>query len=212
MAAKVLAADAAQRELAAQEARSVPRGSHGVGPAVRGLCVRPRSGLPSDDEIGSIRKVESDLIRMTQPDISRCPIFVLRSCDTLLKVFAALSLARHLDTHQPDLSPAHPRMSSALLTGISWEDKSWLHHYPLNAHTVLDYFSNSPFYDRTCNNEHVKMQRNLSAERAAEMMGEMVSGVALSSRKSRALITSSPEAEEMGALSVGSSGVTSVIK
>lgn len=42
------------------------------------------------------------------------------------------------------------------LTGISWEDKAWLLHFPFNRDTVLDYFSNSPFYDRTCNNEQVR--------------------------------------------------------
>ena len=54
----------------------------------------PRTGLPSDDEINSIRKVESDLIRMTQPDSLLFYSFKSRG----------LSLARHLDTHQPDLS------------------------------------------------------------------------------------------------------------
>ena len=45
------------------------------------------------------------------------------------------------------------------LLGISWHDSAWIPI--LNAGNVLDYFSerSNPFYDRTCNNEIVKMQR-----------------------------------------------------
>uniref|UniRef100_A0A2K6G3J8 Mediator of RNA polymerase II transcription subunit 6 n=1 Tax=Propithecus coquereli TaxID=379532 RepID=A0A2K6G3J8_PROCO len=45
------------------------------------------------------------------------------------------------------------------LLGNSWVDSSWIPI--LNSGSILDYFSerSKPFYDRTCNNEVVKMQR-----------------------------------------------------
>jgi mediator of RNA polymerase II transcription subunit 6 len=45
------------------------------------------------------------------------------------------------------------------LLRISWHDSAWIP--VLNGSNVLDYFSerSNPFYDRTCNNEIVKMQR-----------------------------------------------------
>lgn len=42
---------------------------------------------------------------------------------------------------------------------LSWHDSTWI---PLlNTSNVMDYFSerSNPFFDRTCNNEIVKMQR-----------------------------------------------------
>lgn len=44
-------------------------------------------------------------------------------------------------------------------TGVVWTDKVWLSYFPLNAASALEYFSLSQFYDRSCNNELVKMQR-----------------------------------------------------
>ena len=43
--------------------------------------------------------------------------------------------------------------------GVSWHDSAWIPI--LNPTNVLEYFSQrtNPFYDRTCNNEVVKMQR-----------------------------------------------------
>ncbi|XP_028396355.1 mediator of RNA polymerase II transcription subunit 6-like isoform X2 [Dendronephthya gigantea] len=43
--------------------------------------------------------------------------------------------------------------------GISWHDSAWIPI--LNPENVLEYFSQrtNPFYDRTCNNEMIKMQR-----------------------------------------------------
>ena len=43
--------------------------------------------------------------------------------------------------------------------GLSWHDSAWIP--VLNSGNVLEYFSQrtNPFYDRTCNNEVVKMQR-----------------------------------------------------
>ncbi|XP_787850.1 mediator of RNA polymerase II transcription subunit 6 [Strongylocentrotus purpuratus] len=53
---------------------------------------------------------------------------------------------------------------------ISWHDSAWIPH--LNQANIMDYFSNrsNPFYDRTCNNEIIKMQR-LSPEQLKSMTG-----------------------------------------
>lgn len=42
---------------------------------------------------------------------------------------------------------------------LSWQDSAWFPH--LSSATALDYFSqeSNPFYDHTCNNEVIKMQR-----------------------------------------------------
>lgn len=42
---------------------------------------------------------------------------------------------------------------------LSWQDSVWIPI--LNTTNVMEYFSqaSNPFYDRTCNNEIVKMQR-----------------------------------------------------
>jgi len=54
--------------------------------------------------------------------------------------------------------------------GMSWHDTAWIPI--LNPTNVLEYFSerSNPFYDRTCNNEIVKMQR-LSIEQLNNMTG-----------------------------------------
>ena len=45
------------------------------------------------------------------------------------------------------------------MSWISFRDDYWLERFPLNSVTVLDYFALSKFYDKTCNNEYIKMQR-----------------------------------------------------
>ncbi|KAH7425086.1 hypothetical protein KP509_11G039300 [Ceratopteris richardii] len=44
------------------------------------------------------------------------------------------------------------------LTGISFRDQLWLNSFPLERGLVFDYFANSPFYDRSCNNEQLRMR------------------------------------------------------
>jgi len=44
-------------------------------------------------------------------------------------------------------------------TQISFRDQAWLETFPLNKDSVMDYFSRSSFYDGTCLNEQIKMQR-----------------------------------------------------
>ncbi|CAG2159989.1 unnamed protein product [Oppiella nova] len=53
---------------------------------------------------------------------------------------------------------------------LSWCDSQWLP--VLNQHNVLEYFSerSNPFYDRTCNNEILKMQR-LPIEQLSKFQG-----------------------------------------
>lgn len=43
--------------------------------------------------------------------------------------------------------------------GLSWHDSAWIPM--LSPANIMDYFSerSNPFFDRTCNNEVVKMQR-----------------------------------------------------
>lgn len=53
---------------------------------------------------------------------------------------------------------------------ISWHDSNWIPF--LNASNVMDYFAekSNSFYDRTCNNEIVRMQRQ-SMEQLKNMVG-----------------------------------------
>lgn len=68
----------------------------------------------------------------------------------------------------PKTSSMEPAKENPL--SISWHDTAWLP--ALDPSNVMDYFSerSNPFYDRTCNNEIVKMQR-LSAEQLTHMTG-----------------------------------------
>ncbi|GIY01719.1 mediator of RNA polymerase II transcription subunit 6 [Caerostris extrusa] len=61
-----------------------------------------------------------------------------------------------------------PKVENPL--SISWHDSTWIPM--LNASNVMDYFSErtNPFYDRTCNNESLKMQR-LGPEHLINMVG-----------------------------------------
>lgn len=53
---------------------------------------------------------------------------------------------------------------------LSWHDSAWIP--ALNTTNVMDYFSerSNPFFDRTCNNEIVKMQR-LNPDQLQNMTG-----------------------------------------
>ncbi|KAI0212887.1 Mediator of RNA polymerase II transcription subunit 6 [Lamellibrachia satsuma] len=61
-------------------------------------------------------------------------------------------------------------ISSDTQLAISWYDSAWIP--VLNPGNILDYFAerSNPFYDRTCNNEIVRMQR-LSSEQLNNMTG-----------------------------------------
>ena len=59
-----------------------------------------------------------------------------------------------------------------VLTAVSWEDRSWWSG-ALNRETVIDYFSHSQFYDRTCLNEQLKMQRDLPRDVALQRLREL---------------------------------------
>ncbi|CAH1389165.1 unnamed protein product [Nezara viridula] len=54
--------------------------------------------------------------------------------------------------------------------GVSWHDSAWIPI--LSPANIMDYFSerSNPFYDRTCNNEMIKMQR-LSLDQLTNMTG-----------------------------------------
>ncbi|UXI16483.1 ribosomal protein S6 kinase [Sarcoptes scabiei] len=53
---------------------------------------------------------------------------------------------------------------------ITWCNRLWIPH--LNQHNVLNYFAdkNNPFYDHTCNNEHLRM-RGLNMRELEKMKG-----------------------------------------
>lgn len=44
------------------------------------------------------------------------------------------------------------------LAAVCFRDVAWLQHFTLSEASVLEYFSMSQFYDRTCNNEVLLMQ------------------------------------------------------
>lgn len=49
-------------------------------------------------------------------------------------------------------------MSSDPLDEIQWKSPEWIQQFGLHTGNVLDYFAESPFYDRTSNNQVLRMQ------------------------------------------------------
>lgn len=74
--------------------------------------------------------------------------------------------------HQAQLEAAiaRRRNEEANLLHTCWHDPAWIPM--LNPHNVMDYFMErtNPFYDRTCNNEVLKMQR-ANPEQLGSMVG-----------------------------------------
>ena len=54
------------------------------------------------------------------------------------------------------------KMEVTDLSNTSFKDVIWLQKFPLIKETILDYFALSPFYDRSCNNEVLRMQTKFS--------------------------------------------------
>lgn len=54
-------------------------------------------------------------------------------------------------------------------TATSWEDRRWWSG-ALHRHSALEYFAGSPFYDRTCLNEQLRMQKTLTPEDIADKL------------------------------------------
>ena len=56
-----------------------------------------------------------------------------------------------------------------VLTSTSWQDRRWWSG-ALNRNSALDYFAGSPFYERTCLNEALKMQKTLTADEVRDKL------------------------------------------
>lgn len=55
-------------------------------------------------------------------------------------------------------------MDSVQLDEVQWSSPEWVQIYGLRNDNVMDYFALSPFYDRSTNNEVLKMQSNFNEQ------------------------------------------------
>ncbi|QEU59897.1 Med6 [Kluyveromyces lactis] len=55
-------------------------------------------------------------------------------------------------------------MSLPPLDELQWKSPEWIQTFGLHTDNVLDYFSESPFFDKTSNNQVVKMQQQFSQQ------------------------------------------------
>lgn len=53
-------------------------------------------------------------------------------------------------------------MNVTPLDELQWKSPEWIQVFGLRTENVLDYFSESPFFDKTSNNQIIKMQRQFS--------------------------------------------------
>lgn len=56
-------------------------------------------------------------------------------------------------------------MTQLPLDELQWKSPEWIQSFGLRTDNVLDYFSQSPFYDRTSNNQVAKMQQQFAQPR-----------------------------------------------
>ncbi|SCV05596.1 LANO_0H10968g1_1 [Lachancea nothofagi CBS 11611] len=62
-------------------------------------------------------------------------------------------------------------MSAPQLDELQWKSPEWIQSFGLRTDNVLDYFAESPFFDRTSNNQVAKMQQQFVQPRTAERGG-----------------------------------------
>lgn len=55
-------------------------------------------------------------------------------------------------------------MNNVELDEVQWRSPEWIQAYGLNTSNVMDYFALSPFYDRSSNNQVLKMQSNFNEQ------------------------------------------------
>lgn len=53
-------------------------------------------------------------------------------------------------------------MNVTPLDELQWKSPEWIQVFGLRTENVLDYFAESPFFDKTSNNQVIKMQRQFS--------------------------------------------------
>lgn len=63
------------------------------------------------------------------------------------------------------------------LSHVCFRDVAWLQNIPLDDTSVMDYFAMSQFYDRTCNNEVLKMQARFTDNAALLSQLHKMTGV-----------------------------------
>ena len=63
------------------------------------------------------------------------------------------------------------------LAHVCFRDVTWLQHFLLTESTVLEYFSLCQFYDRTCNNEVLKMQARYTENEAILQQLHQMTGI-----------------------------------
>lgn len=63
------------------------------------------------------------------------------------------------------------------LTWVSFRDVTWLQHYKLDKDSVFTYLGLSQFYDRTCNNEVLRMQTRFTADATKFDLSEKLLGM-----------------------------------
>jgi len=59
-----------------------------------------------------------------------------------------------------------------VMTSTSWEDRRWWSG-ALHRGSALEYFAGSPFYERTCLNEHLRMQKTLTPEAVQDKLRKL---------------------------------------
>ncbi|CUS23739.1 LAQU0S11e03158g1_1 [Lachancea quebecensis] len=66
-------------------------------------------------------------------------------------------------------------MSAPQLDELQWKSPEWIQSFGLRTDNVLDYFAESPFFDRTSNNQVAKMQQQFAQPRPAGQVAPSMS-------------------------------------
>lgn len=72
-------------------------------------------------------------------------------------IVSMVSPSSYIDHSAPNPQKS-TTMSTEPLDEIQWKSPEWIQQFGLHTGNVLDYFAESPFYDRTSNNQVLRMQ------------------------------------------------------